>query len=60
MPALDRQISQRGPKFFRQDGRLMFVHHIDGSTRDGPREATEADRKAHEALYRAFTRKPAP
>ncbi|HUZ12664.1 MAG TPA: hypothetical protein VMU93_07450 [Caulobacteraceae bacterium] len=47
MPPLERMISLRGPRFFRDGERLMFVNHLDGSTRDGPRPATQADRAAH-------------
>lgn len=44
MPALERRISLRGPRFWMDDGKLMFCNQIDGSTREGPREATSADR----------------
>lgn len=58
MPALERRTSLRGARFWlvdveelwvhgklwaRQGGTLMFCNQIDGSTRDGPREATEED-----------------
>jgi len=46
MPMLERRISLRGPRFWREAGRLMFARQIDASTRDGPRPATETDRAA--------------
>lgn len=52
-----RTVSIRGPKFFRGgEARelIMFVFNYDGSTRDGPREATEADAVQHAKAYAAF------
>lgn len=49
--ALNRSISMRGPRFYLDGDDLMFVNHIDNSTRDGPRVATDADRAAHPAAY---------
>lgn len=51
MPALQRSISLRGPRFYIDGDTLMFVNHLDGSTRDGPRPATVADRDAHPDAY---------
>lgn len=52
MPALSRMVSIRGPRFWHDDeGQLLFVNHLDGSTRDGPRPATAADKKAHPEAY---------
>ena len=51
MPTLERRISLRGPRFFKEGAVLMFINQLDGSTRDGPRAATDDDRAAHpEAL----------
>jgi hypothetical protein len=51
MPMLERRISLRGPRFWREGKVVMFERHLDGSTREGPRPATDADRAAHpEAL----------
>jgi len=46
MPALERRISLRGPRFWRDGEALMFERQLDGSTREGPRPATDADRAA--------------
>ena len=54
MPALQRSISIRGPRFFYDDGELMFVNHLDSSTREGPRPATKADSLAHPQAWAAF------
>jgi hypothetical protein len=47
MPTLERRISLRGPRFWLDDGALMFANQLDGSTRDGPRAATDEDKAAH-------------
>ena len=54
MPALQRSVSMKGAKFYRQGGKLMFVLHIDASTRDGPREATAEDLDAYPDAFAAF------
>ena len=54
MPVLQRRISIRGPRFWSEGGRLLFVEHLDGSTRIGPREATAADKAAHAEAWAAF------
>jgi len=54
MPALVRNASPRGPRFYEDAGRLMFVNILDASTRDGPRPATAEDKKAHAATFAAF------
>lgn len=55
--SLIRNVTLRGAKFYR-DGddqtRVLFVNNLDGSTRDGPREATEADVEAHSEAFGAF------
>lgn len=33
---------------------LLFVNHLDGSTRDGPRPATAEDANAHTEAYERF------
>ena len=51
MPTLQRRVSMRGPRFYREADALMFVHHLDASTQIGPRPATDEDKAAHaEAL----------
>jgi hypothetical protein len=52
-PVLTREVTIRGPKFFREGSRLMFVYNYDSSTRDGPRPATAADKEAHADAYQA-------
>ena len=52
-PVLVRRISPRGPRFWFEGETLMFANQLDGSTRDGPREATDADRVAHAGAYSA-------
>jgi hypothetical protein len=60
MPALQRRISLRGPRFWAEDGRVLFMNHLDGSTQIGPREATDEDRAEHAAAWAAFeAREPA-
>lgn len=44
-------LAHRGPRFFEQDGELMFEHVIDGSNRIGPRPATDDDRRVHPQAY---------
>lgn len=55
--SLIRNVTLRGAKFYR-DGddqtRVLFVNNLDGSTRDGPREATEADAWAHPDAWGQF------
>lgn len=43
MPVLSRNQGPRGARFFDEGGELMFVHVLDGSTRFGPRPATDED-----------------
>ncbi|HEY5412902.1 MAG TPA: hypothetical protein VIJ94_19470 [Caulobacteraceae bacterium] len=54
MPALQRSVSQRGARFYQDGEQIMFVRHLDASTREGPRAATEADRAAHPDAWAAF------
>jgi hypothetical protein len=54
MPALQRRVSLRGPRFWSEGERVLFVHHLDGSTRIGPREAEEADKAAHAGAWADF------
>jgi hypothetical protein len=44
-------IGLRGPRFWHDGGVIRFVNHLDSSTRDGPREATEADKVAHPEAF---------
>jgi hypothetical protein len=44
-------VIQRGPRFFERDGELMFENVIDGSTRFGPRPATDEDRARYPGAY---------
>lgn len=57
MSAIERRLSIRGARFY-DDGELMFVNHLDGSTRDGPRIATDADKQAHPGAFRAYVAAP--
>ena len=54
MPALQRSIAVRGPRFFMDGEHLMFVRHLDASTREGPRKATPADKKAYADAWDAY------
>ncbi len=54
MPALQRSVSVRGARFYREGEAVMFVRHLDASTREGPRAATEADKAAHPEAWAAF------
>ena len=54
MSVLNRSINLRGPRFFVDDGRLMFVMHLDASTREGPRAATKDDSLAHPEAWAVF------
>ncbi len=54
MPVLERRISLRGPRFWRDGQVVMFERHLDGSTREGPRPATDADRAAHPEAFAAL------
>ena len=53
MPVLERRISLRGPRFWIEGDELMFCNQIDGSTRDGPRLATNTDAEAHPEAFAA-------
>jgi hypothetical protein len=54
MPTLERRISLRGPRFWRDGEVLMFAYQLDASTRHGPRPATDADKDGFpEALAQA-------
>jgi len=53
-PVLSRQVCLRGPRFYPERGKAMFVNHIDASTREGPREATDEDRAAHPKAWAAY------
>lgn len=56
-PVMNRTIALRGPKFYR-DGedraKVLFVNHIDSSTREGPREAMETDAVGHPDAWQRF------
>ena len=51
MPALERMHGPRGPRFWLDGDILRFANHLDASTRDGPRDATDADVAAHPDAY---------
>lgn len=54
--AIVRNTGPRGPRFYEDGGKLHFVNVVDASTRDGPREATDADQEAFADAYAAFRR----
>ncbi len=58
MPALERRISLRGPRFWMDEGGVMFCNQLDSSTRDGPRKATDADIANHPDAYDAWLNTP--
>lgn len=60
MPALQRSIAARGPRFYLDGEHLMFVRHLDASTREGPRKATPADKKTHADAWDAYQAGAAP
>jgi len=55
MPALERQMVIRGPKFFMDGDTVKFVHHLDGSTRIGPRELAPEDPDVYAEAWKAFS-----
>ena len=55
MPALERMIGLRGAHFYRgPEGELLFVNHLDSSTRDGPRAAVKEDSLEHPEAWAKF------
>jgi hypothetical protein len=44
----------RGARFYRDGERVAFVRHLDGSTREGPRPATDADRAEHPQAWAQY------
>ena len=54
MPTLQRSVSRRGTRFYRDGEAVMFVRHLDASTREGPRRAEPADRTAHAEAWATF------
>jgi hypothetical protein len=54
MSAIIRNVGPRGPRFYEDQGALMFINVIDASTKEGPREATDEDRKEHPRAYEAM------
>ncbi len=54
MPTLQRSVSIRGARFYREGEEVMFVRHLDASTREGPRPATDEDRAVHPDAWMAF------
>jgi hypothetical protein len=61
MPTLQRSVSMRGARFYREGEELMFVRHLDASTREGPRPATDDDRADCPDAWAAFeATHPAP
>lgn len=55
MPVLTRNTGPRGPRFFDEGDQIMFVHVLDGSTRFGPREATDQDRAEHPEAWKVYS-----
>jgi hypothetical protein len=54
-PHRDRQpVSEKGPRFFELNGKLMFAFRIDPSTEIGPMEATDKHITEHAVAFRAF------
>ena len=58
MPTLQRSVSIRGARFYREDDQVMFVRHLDASTREGPRPATDEDKAAHPEAWKEFEQSP--
>ena len=58
MPALQRSVSIRGARFYHEGDEVMFVRHLDASTREGPRAATDEDKAAHPDAWAKFSREP--
>ena len=54
MPALQRSVSMRGARFYRDGEEVVFVRHLDASTREGPRPATDEDRADHPDAWAQF------
>jgi hypothetical protein len=54
MPALQRSVSIRGARFYQEGDQVMFVRHLDASTREGPRAATNQDRWTHPEAWGEF------
>lgn len=54
MPVLQRNNAPRGPRFYKDDGKLLFVNILDGSTREGPRPATADDKATHAEAFEVF------
>lgn len=54
MPALQRSVSIRGARFYQDGEEVAFVRHLDASTREGPRPATDADRAEHPDAWAQF------
>ena len=54
MPALQRSVSLRGARFYRDGEEVVFVRHLDASTREGPRPATDEDRAGHPDAWALF------
>jgi hypothetical protein len=54
MPTLQRNVSMRGSRFYREGDQVLFVRHLDASTREGPRPATDDDRAEHPDAWATF------
>ena len=54
MPAILRNNGPRGPKFYMDGDRLMFLNVLDSATYDGPRLATTADGKTYPEALDAY------
>jgi hypothetical protein len=54
MPVVRRSNAPRGPRFYQDDGNLMFLNVVDSMTQDGPREATDEDRLSNPQAWEIF------
>lgn len=61
MSNFERDIGvERGPRFYRDDGELMFAFGIDPSNSIGPRQATKIDQERWPEAWAAFLVGDAP
>jgi hypothetical protein len=62
MPDLDYSAAPvLGPRFYEEDGKIMFTHVVDRANVIGPREATQKDKDAHPDHWAPFAEpEPAP
>lgn len=45
---------QPGPRFYRDDGRVLFKYVLDGKSEIGPYEATDQDKAEHAEAWAMF------